>query len=115
MGLIEDLAAATGGKVENVSEPLPDGSGFAVVSYPLPKDHWSLNRPLDLEPPAPFLMDPADSRRNDVAQAIREAGKYAYHAACLSDPDHDPDAFLQNLIVGLIGYWGVPTKEEHNG
>lgn len=101
--IVKDLAEHMGGTVEKC-ERLPDGSGFAVVSMPLPANHWS-NGERPLAPPMPFRMGDGDPRRRDFAEKIREAGKYAYLATGIGEEDHDPDAFLQNLVVGLLGYW----------
>lgn len=110
--IIQQLANDLGGTVE-VGGPLSDGSGFAVMSLPLPANHWSVTMAADrkdhtkpyLAPPMPFRMGGNDPRRLEWAEKIREAGKYAYIAAGMGDVDHDPDAFLQNLVVGLLGYW----------
>ena len=52
--LFDDIEAM-GGKVLEVGGPLPDGSGFAVASMPLPKDHWLTADGFD-EPPAPMRI-----------------------------------------------------------
>lgn len=91
---------------------LPDGSSFFVGTLPLPSDHWiysggtgtALNTP-----PIPYPLGTGPFR-NQVAEKIREAAKYAIRASTMNgkDPDFDPDAMVQNMIVGLIGYW-TPT------
>jgi hypothetical protein len=45
--------------------------------------------------------------RSQFAKAIRAAGKYAVRCATIngSEMDFDPDALLQNLVVGFLGYW----------
>lgn len=45
--------------------------------------------------------------RRQLEKAIRAAGKYAVRCATMngSDMDFDPDALLQNLVVGMLGYW----------
>lgn len=100
---VKDLIEGAGGTVEEISGPLPDGSGFATASFPLPDDHWIYGK-TPLNPPAPLRMG-TGPLRDALAHEIREAGKYAYLAAEMSDDGHDPDAFLQNLVVGLLGYW----------
>ena len=52
------------------------------------------------ECPAPIL-------NNSHAQAVRAAIKYAIRGAtmCGQEMDFDPDAMVQNMIVGLLGYW----------
>jgi hypothetical protein len=44
--------------------------------------------------------------RNVFRKAVREAAKYAVRAstACGTDNDFDPDAILNNMVVGLMGY-----------
>jgi hypothetical protein len=98
------MAAELGGKITNAAR-LPDGSGCAVMSLPLPKDHWSLVSG-DNEPPAPFRMGNKDEQRNGWEDKIRTAGKYAFRASTMNgkEPDLDPDALLQNLVVGMLGY-----------
>ena len=45
--------------------------------------------------------------REEMAEKIREAGKYAVRSATMQgkEMDFDPDALLQNLVVGFLGYW----------
>ena len=84
---------------------LPDGSAFAVVSMPLPKTHWIYKRKLNRAPPAPFLMGKG-KLRSKLEKKVREAAYYAIRGATMNGtcPDFDPDALVQNLIVGLFGY-----------
>lgn len=113
--VIEQIADAVGGKVDFVSGPLPDGSGFATMSLPLPKDHWLYVEGYN-ESPMPFRLGteenginilPRIATRQEFAEKIREAGKYAIRASTLNgkEIDFDPDAMLQNLVVGMLGYW----------
>lgn len=116
------MVESIGGKVDELGA-LPDGSGFATASFPLPADHW-LYRPPETgyeEPPAPLRMGSgemvslgwSDGRhtpmltREHVAEYIRAAGRYAVRAATSNGKidDWDPDAVIQNLVVGLLGYW----------
>ena len=85
---------------------LPDGSAFAIMSFPLPKDHWLLAEGYN-EPPMPFQRGTADPARQEWADKIREAGRYAIRASTMNgkEMDFDPDAMLQNLVVGMLGYW----------
>jgi hypothetical protein len=88
---------------------LPDGSGFAVASLPMPKDHWLYNADGSAysgEPPAPMRMGEGPER-DVMAAKLREAGRYAVRAAtmCGHYDDFDPDALVQNLVVGMLGYW----------
>jgi len=100
--LIEDL----GGKVEEVGGPLPDGSGFMIGSFPLPKDHWLYTDPEFNVPPMPFLMGKEHPERKRMEEALRAAGRYAVRCATMNgkDGDFDPDALIQNLVVGMVGY-----------
>jgi len=89
---------------------LPDGSGFFVGSLPLPKDHWLYQK--DAEgftppPPMPMLVGTDDPRREALAEMIRQAARYAVKASTANGEasDFDPDALVQNMIIGLIGYW----------
>jgi hypothetical protein len=45
--------------------------------------------------------------REEFAAKIREAGRYAVRSATMNgkDMDFDPDALVQNLVVGMLGYW----------
>ena len=83
---------------------LPDGSAFMTASFPLPKTHW-LYQPTG-NPPMTMRIGTADPRRADLQDRVRAAAKYAIKGATMSgkDEDFDPDALIQNLIVGLFGY-----------
>ena len=98
-----------------MSEPtlLPDGSGFGIMSFPLPKDHWLYKEseyedgaidPNDL--PAPILTH---SLRQQVIAAIRYAVRGA--TLCGKVEDFDPDALVQNAVYALCGPYGssAPT------
>ena len=104
--VIKDLAEMVGGKIDFVSGPLPDGSGFATMSLPLPQDHW-LTADHSNVPPMPFRMGTDDPRREQWAAAIRESGRYAARCATMNgkENDFDPDALVQNFITGMLGYW----------
>lgn len=98
-------AAATTEGATNEVTVLPDGSAFAVYSYPLPKGHW-LSAPREYEQgaeepkelAAPILTHAA---REQVVSAIR----YAVRAAtdCGKETDFDPDALVQNAVYALCG------------
>jgi hypothetical protein len=79
---------------------------FAIMSMPLPKDHW-LYDPAPNVPPMPFRMGTDDPRRESFVEAIRAAGKHAMRAASINgtEADLDPDALVQNFIVGMLGYF----------
>lgn len=85
------------------STKLPDGSGFVCASLPHPKDHWLLCDNTDLPP---FRMGKYHPCRKGFEQALRDAGKYAIRRATMNgkEKDFDPDALLQNLIIGFLGY-----------
>lgn len=83
---------------------LPDGSAFAVASLPLPKDHWMYEE--CGEPPAPLRIG-TGAERTARAEQVREAAKFAVRASTMSGKamDFDPDAMVQNFIIGLLGLW----------
>ena len=92
---------------------LPDGSGFGIMSFPLPKDHWLYKEceyaegavePNDL--PVPILTH---SLRQQVIAAIRYAVRSATN--CGKEDDFDPDALVQNAVYALCGPYGkaAPT------
>jgi hypothetical protein len=127
------LARDVGGTITEVSRPLPDGSGFAVMTTPLPKTHWIYKQPGDEfnVPPMPFKMasgevamvmigkqdDSGDAglsagigktmTKREFADVIQEAARYAIKCATMdgTEADFSPDAMVQNLQVGLLGYW----------
>ncbi|WP_338615489.1 hypothetical protein [Pigmentiphaga sp. CHJ604] len=103
-GPVQEFIEAAGGKVID-GGVLPDGSGFAVASMPLPKDHW-LTQPGFNTPPMPMRMG-AGAERERLAEMLRAAGRYAVRCATMNgqDEDFDPDALVQNLVVGALGYW----------
>ena len=123
---LNELAESVGGKITEVGGPLPDGSGFAIMSMPLRKDHWIYNEDGSInagEPPMPLRMGLGDEcvfavkrawapkpdilSKDEMADLIRNVGKYAVRAStmCGKEMDFDPDAMLQNLVVGFLGYW----------
>ena len=129
---VNEIAKAGNGKINEVGI-LPDGSGFATISLPLKDTHWIYGKELGDEydaPPMPFRMGTGDlaslliqshhnpnmpfhigppirMTKEDFAAKIREAGRYAVRSATMKgkDMDFDPDALVQNLIVGMLGYW----------
>ncbi len=75
-------------------------------SFDLPKDHWIYNGGERFTvPPMPYRMGKSLERKV-WEERLREAGRYAVKAAtmCGQDDDFDPDALIQNLIVGFLGY-----------
>lgn len=94
-----------GGTVKEVSGPLPDGSGFATASFPLPTDHWLYEDKFN-EPPMPWRTGNGEMR-DEMAEKVRAAARYAIRASTMNgkDNDFDPDAMVQNFVVGMLGYW----------
>lgn len=119
---LQQIADATGGTIKEVGA-LPDGSGFAIMSMPLPETHWIYgDKSKEFEaPPMILRMGHVDSlcvelsdgrvtpqlNKDQVAELIRTAGKYAVRCATMKgkEMDFDPDALLQNLVVAFLGYW----------
>jgi hypothetical protein len=131
--LLDQIGQATGGTVTEHRVTNEAGEvvhAFATMSIPLRKDHWIYQQdetsvgPSNV-PPMPFRMG-ADSltkivlespecgpltvlalSKRQFEKAIRAAGKYAVRCATMngSEMDFDPDALLQNLVVGFLGYW----------
>lgn len=123
--IVRELVEDAGGTIGEVGA-LPDGSGFLMASFPLPKDHWSTVNPDDPNtPPMPFRLGVSEHAvvagfpntgvpdrhlrlsRAEFAELIREVGHYAYRASTMNgkETDIDPDALLQNMVVGFLGYW----------
>jgi len=113
---VVEIAAAVGGTIHE-AVILPDGSGFATMTTALPKDHWLYAEHPD-DPPAPMRVG-VGVARDQLAQQIREATRYAVRATTMNGRvmDFDPDAMVQNMVVGLLGYWtkdGLSTDDgEH--
>jgi len=86
---------------------LPDGSAAFVASWALPKDHWIYAEGSN-ESPMPMRMC-LGSERHELAAQIRVAARYAIRASTMNgkEVDFDPDAMVQNMVVGLLGYWTV--------
>lgn len=112
--MIQQLAQATGGTIDECAL-LPDGSGFATMSMPLPKNHWLTADDGTFEAPPMSLRDAwvhahgpyREMMRRALADKIRVAAKYAIRASTMKgkEEDFDPDAMVQNFVVGLLGYW----------
>lgn len=104
---VQEIADAVGGKVDEIGM-LPDGSGFATVSYPLPKDHWLTKDPEGFNvPPMHFRMGMNDPRREEYERKLMEIARYAIRASTMNgkESDFDPDAMARNFITGALGYW----------
>lgn len=94
---------------------LPDGSGFAIVSFPLQRSHWIFQKGADgfsAPPPMPFRIGVGKAAtftltREEFADRIWAAAKYAVCGATMHGAmnDFDPDALCQNMVVGMLGYW----------
>jgi len=102
--ILRKLANKLNGKINEV-HLLPDGHGFATMSYPLPKDHWIYRDEFE-PPPMPFRMGTDNPERKIWRGRVWEAGQYAVRGATMNgtEMDFDPDALLQNLVVGMLGY-----------
>lgn len=100
---VRDLIEGAGGKV-TAMDVGSDGHGFAIASFPLPKNHWS-KLPGDNVPPMPMQIG-VGPERDALAEKVRAAVRYAYRASTMNgqDEDIDPDALIQNVVVGLLGY-----------
>ena len=93
---------------DNVTR-LPDGSAFAIASFPLPDSHW-LYAPREYaegadvpkELPRPILNH--TEHREAVVAAIRYAVRGA--TMCGKELDFDPDALVQNAVYALCGPFG---------
>ncbi len=92
---------------------LPDGSAFATMSFPLPKNHWLYaprqylaghDEPVEL--PSPVLTH---TDRDRVVAAIRYAVRGA--TMCGTAMDFDPDALVQNAVYALCGPFGVSGEQ----
>jgi hypothetical protein len=119
IGVLDNLAKDLNGRIDEIGI-LPDDSGFAMMSFPLSKDHWLYEDRYNI-PPMPLrlgtegemtfsLNDDKDQHcwtKKEFANKIREAAKYAIRVSTMNgkDEDFDPDAMVQNFIVGLSGYW----------
>lgn len=83
---------------------LLDGSAFTRASVPLPEDHWS-TKPGHSVPPMPMRIG-TGPLRDALVEMVRDAVRYAVRASTTNGTmDFDPDAMVQNMIVGLLGYW----------
>lgn len=88
---------------------LPDGSGVATGSFDLPADHWVYGSAGEGsgEPPMAMRMGTVSPFRPIFEKAVRQAARYAVRATtqCGQSQQIDPDALVQNMIVGLLGYF----------
>ncbi len=82
---------------------LPDGSAFFTASDPLPEDHWIYQQ---IEAVPKPMIDTSDPKtRERVEDQIWIAARYAVRASTMNgrETDFDPDAMVQNMVVGLVG------------
>lgn len=102
---VQQLADACGGTIEHITQ-MPDGSGAAMMSMPLSTGHWLLQPGYNV-PPMGFRKGTDDPERQAWAEKIRAAGRYAVRCATMNgtEDDFDPDALVQNLVVGMLGYF----------
>lgn len=93
---------------------LPDGSAFAVMSYPLPKDHWLYaERQYNDGEHEPVELGKA-ILTHEMRDAVVSAVRYAIRSAtnCGKENDFDPDALVQNAVYALCGPYKSPPKRE---
>ena len=90
---------------------LPDGSGCFIASLPLPEDHWIFGDPtMEVDgfetPPMPMRCGANHPQREQITLMLIAAGRYAVRAATMKGKavDFDPDALIQALVVGMLGY-----------
>ena len=113
------IAQAKAAPTQNITAygdvtPLPDGSAFAVVSYPLPHDHWLYAErvyagdAIESERPAKPIL--THELREKVIAAIR----YAIRAStnCGKELDFDPDSLVQNAVYALCGPYKQAAPKE---
>jgi len=90
--------------VPDIVGPLPDESGMMIGELDLPEDHWLFDEPGS--PPMGSKLGTDSAVYHERTSKLIAAGKYAIRASILdtSEVGFDPDAFIQNLVVGLHGY-----------
>lgn len=103
--VFKDLIEQSCGVLEDVIVT-QDGHGAAVASFPLRKDHWIYDECHDV-PPAPWRTGTSNKDRQLLEESVRIAAKYAIRSATMNGKivDFDPDAMVQNFIVGMLGYF----------
>ena len=102
---LEKLAQNVEGTIREVGR-LPDGSGYAMMDLPLPKDYWFVQEGFNV-PPMPFRCGTNDEQlRKELTRKIQRAARYAIRASTDNgkEKDFSPDAMVQNFVVGLLGY-----------
>ncbi len=115
---VKAMIESAGGNVDKDSLMLiPDGDGVHgcfTASFPLPKDVWLTVVGCN-DPAMGLRCGTSESigirgqhwNRNQLADAVKAAGRYAVRASTMNgkEEDFDPDAMVQNFICGLLGYW----------
>lgn len=119
--LVEKLAEDLNGTITEEGR-LPDGSGFALMSMPLPKNHWLFAEGRNV-PPMTLRCGVDSPLHGQLRDALVRAGEYAVRCATMNgkEMDFDPDALIQSLLVGALGYctpdglssndWANPSPE----
>jgi len=90
-----------------MSDVLPDGSSFFVMSFPLPESHWLYApqcaewdsvRDTAADTPQPFV---SNDQRDQVIAAVR----WAIRGATMNGKamDFDPDALALNAAYAMCG------------
>lgn len=105
LDMIQKVVDSVDGELNEVGI-LPDGSGFATMSMPLPEDHWLLEIGSNV-PPMPFRVGTDQPQlRKELDAMVVAAARYAIRAATMNgkEEDFDPDAMVQNFVVGMLGY-----------
>jgi hypothetical protein len=85
-----------------------------IGSFPLPKDHWIYEEipapmPLRMANNAIIMISLPDREikltKEEFIGIIRDIGKYAVRTSTMNgkNMDLDPDAMLQNLVIGFLG------------
>jgi hypothetical protein len=104
---LEKLATDMGEKLDSVSGPLSDGSGFATMSFPLPQDHWLTRDDSSEEPPMPFRRGVDEPDRQEWVEKLTQAARWAVKHSTNNGKidDFDPDAMVTNFVISCIGFW----------
>ncbi len=108
---VVDMIESSGGTITSMTV-IDEGDGkmhgAATASFPLRKDHWLYADDGSFDaPPMVMRIGTDDPRREVYADMIRKAARYAVRAATMKgkEDDFDPDALVQNMITGMLGYW----------
>lgn len=99
----------------NQSVKLPDGSGFMIGSFPLPKNHWIYDKVKqseiysrdikgDLPPVLKGIVPVGSEAENKLREEVKQALQSAVRGAtmCGEEMDFDPDALIQNAMSNLF-------------